>query len=77
MKNNITQNQSSLDSRNPAIPMRKRKNSHNKISLSSKDCENIARIVNYIWEDEERHYRECNCPRNHIFRTLIKLKRFA
>ena len=36
----------------------------------------IQKVVEYLWDDEERHYQECgNYPKNHIFRVLKRLKK--
>lgn len=35
---------------------------------------NIQQIVNYLWNDEKRHYEESPC-KNHIFMTLKELKK--
>jgi hypothetical protein len=36
--------------------------------------ENIKKVVNYLWENEEKHFNESECPDNHIFSILKKLK---
>jgi hypothetical protein len=36
----------------------------------------IEAVVNYLWENEERHYYESDCPENHIFLILKKLKKY-
>jgi hypothetical protein len=34
----------------------------------------IKIIINYLWDDECRHYHELDCPDEHIFLTLKKLQ---
>ncbi len=34
----------------------------------------INRMIDYLWEDEEKHYEESECPDNHIFEVMKLLK---
>jgi hypothetical protein len=36
--------------------------------------ENIKKVIDYLWKDEERHFEENGCLDNHIFSILKKLK---
>ena len=35
---------------------------------------NITVLLDYLWHDEERHYEESECPPDHIFLVMKKLK---
>jgi predicted transcriptional regulator len=35
----------------------------------------MRKIIDYLYEDEKRHYQECEDePQNHIFKTISRLK---
>ncbi len=34
----------------------------------------IKKLLDYLWDDEERHYEETGCPNNHIFVVMKELK---
>ena len=34
----------------------------------------LKKVVDYLWADEEKHYEESDKPGGHIFRTLRTLK---
>ena len=34
----------------------------------------IKTVIDYLWNDEKRHYEEDNEPQNHIFCVLNRLK---
>ena len=34
----------------------------------------IKKMLDYLWEEEERHYEELECPNNHIFKVMKLLK---
>lgn len=36
--------------------------------------EDIQFIIDYLWEDEERHYEESEKPKDHIFLKLKNVK---
>lgn len=36
----------------------------------------INKVIEYIIEDEEKHYEESDEPENHIYNTLIELKKY-
>ena len=42
--------------------------------LSEDNKNDIKTVVSYLWEDEKKHFEENDCPDNHIFITLKKLK---
>ena len=42
--------------------------------LTDEQREAIREVLNYLWEDEKRHYEECEEPENHIFLILKQLK---
>jgi hypothetical protein len=42
--------------------------------MTKKELTAIKTIVDYLWEDEERHFEENDKPKNHIFRQLKTLK---
>ena len=35
----------------------------------------IKKIVGYLWYDENKHFVECDKPKNHIFVTLKRLNK--
>ena len=41
--------------------------------LEAKLKEDIKIILNYLWHDEERHYRESRYDKKHIFCVLKRL----
>jgi hypothetical protein len=42
--------------------------------IDKKIIADIKAVVEYLWDDEERHYCECNKPADHIFLKLKQLK---
>ena len=38
--------------------------------------EDFKAIVVYLEMDEKRHYEELGRPKNHIYRSVVKLKKF-
>lgn len=36
--------------------------------------EEIEKILDYVYEDEERHYSESDKPKDHIFNTIKRVK---
>ncbi|MDR1898067.1 MAG: hypothetical protein LBR10_14900 [Prevotellaceae bacterium] len=36
--------------------------------------ENLRKVIDYLWEDEEKHFEESGCLNDHIFSILKKLK---
>ncbi|MDR1895634.1 MAG: hypothetical protein LBR10_02455 [Prevotellaceae bacterium] len=36
--------------------------------------ENLRKVIDYLWEDEEKHFEESGCPNDHIFLLLKNLK---
>lgn len=42
--------------------------------LSDDEREDIKEVLDYLWDDEERHYEESGKPDNHIFTVLKRLK---
>ena len=45
------------------------------LTEENKKC--IKAIVEYLWKDEEKHFEESGCPKNHIYDTLKQLKMLA
>ena len=37
--------------------------------------EDVQKLVDYLWEDEERNYEESEKPEGHIFEVLQKLQK--
>ena len=46
---------------------------HEPPALPSQVKQDIKIVVDYLWHDEERHYRESDYDRRHIFRVLKRL----
>lgn len=42
--------------------------------LTETNKEDIMTLVEYLWEDEECHFKEVGMPKNHIFMVLKRLK---
>ena len=44
--------------------------------LTKSQWDDIAKVVDYLWHDEEHHYEESDASerKNHIFNVLIRLK---
>ncbi|MDR1895886.1 MAG: hypothetical protein LBR10_03755 [Prevotellaceae bacterium] len=36
--------------------------------------ENLRKVIDYLWKDEEKHFEENGCPNDHIFLILKSLK---
>lgn len=36
--------------------------------------EHIESIINYLWDDEERNFEECDRPKDHIFNKLKSVR---
>jgi len=36
--------------------------------------ENVKTLLDYMWVDEKRHYYESECPDNHIFVILMRIR---
>ena len=45
------------------------------MSLNSSQIDSLERIVNYMYDEEEKHFEEENKPQNHIFKDVVILKR--
>lgn len=48
------------------------------ITLTDAETEDLRRVIDYLWHDEERHYEECEASssdylESHIFLTLKRL----
>lgn len=39
--------------------------------------DDIKTILDYLWQDEKRHYLESEYDKNHIFRVLKRLAKVA
>ena len=44
--------------------------------LSDEERVAIKEVLDYLWDDEERHYEESGKPANHIFPVLKRLKAY-
>lgn len=42
--------------------------------LTDENKDDIKRVIDYLWGDEERHFEENDCPDDHIFLILKRLK---
>jgi len=42
--------------------------------FSEDNKKEIKTVIEYLWEDEKKHFEENDCPSNHIFFILKKLK---
>ena len=42
--------------------------------LSEETKHDVFELLNYLWENEERHYEETGRPSNHIFEVMKNLK---
>tara|TARA_Y100000401_G_C8280805_1_gene203332 strand:+ start:311 stop:478 length:168 start_codon:yes stop_codon:yes gene_type:complete len=45
------------------------------MSLNNRQIDSLERIVNYMYDEEEKHFEEENKPQTHIFRDVVILKR--
>lgn len=45
------------------------------MSLNNAQIDSLERVINYMYDDEARHYEEDNEPDNHIFKDVVRLKR--
>ena len=44
----------------------------NTITVNKND---LKKVLDYLWNDEEKNYEESDKPSGHIFKTLQRLKR--
>lgn len=42
--------------------------------LTEQKRKDVLQVVDYLWNDEKRHFLEENADKNHIFRVLCRLK---
>lgn len=42
--------------------------------LTEEQKADIKAVVDYLWKDEHKHFQEWHYPKNHIYRTLKRLK---
>lgn len=42
--------------------------------LTEEQKADIKAVVDYLWEDEHKHFQEEHYPKNHIYRILKRLK---
>ena len=42
--------------------------------LTKENKNDIKTVIDYLWKDEEKHFEESGCPKNHIYNTLKQLK---
>ena len=45
------------------------------MSLNKNQIKSLERVINYMYDNEEKHYEEDNKPQNHIFNDVVLLKR--
>jgi hypothetical protein len=43
--------------------------------LSRKDFL-ISKVIDYLIKDEQKHYEESDCPKDHMYLTLLELKEY-
>lgn len=41
--------------------------------LTKEQRKDIQTLVEYLYEDEEKHYEEWECPEDHILKTIARL----
>jgi hypothetical protein len=44
------------------------------ITFGYQTMKDIKCVLDYCWEDEKRHYYESECPEDHIFLVLERLR---
>ena len=44
------------------------------IIFEDQTMKDIECVLDYFWQDEKRHYYESECPENHIFLILERLR---
>ena len=42
--------------------------------FTSSNIKDTNELIDYLWNDEYKHFQENNNPKNHIFRVLKRLK---
>ena len=42
--------------------------------LTSSQKEDINKVIDYLWEKEQIHYKECGHPDDHMFCSLLRLR---
>lgn len=42
--------------------------------MDSETIEALRSVIEYLWDDEERHWQELNNPKDHIYHDLMLLK---
>lgn len=45
------------------------------MSLNNKQINSLERIINYMYDEEAKHYEEEEQPNSHIFKDVVILKR--
>lgn len=46
------------------------------VQVEQSSCDgDIRKVVDYLWEDEQRHWEESGYPSGHIFNSLRRLKK--
>jgi hypothetical protein len=43
---------------------------------TSSPCQDLKELLDYLWDDEKRHWEEDGRPEKHIFNTLCRLKNY-
>lgn len=49
-------------------------NIKSKVLLTPETVRNISILIDYLWEDEYRHWEELECPGEHVFMVLKQIK---
>lgn len=44
-------------------------------SINREIVKDMQTVIDYLWDDEYRNYQENHCVNNHIFETLLRLKK--
>jgi hypothetical protein len=47
-----------------------------KIEITKEIMDDIHKVVNYLYDHEYRHYRECENPEKHIFLCIERIRLF-
>lgn len=42
--------------------------------LTEENKQDIHKVIQYLWDDEYKHFQESDEPDHHIYRTLVRLK---
>lgn len=45
------------------------------MTLTEEEVNNLQKVINFYYKDEKDHYEESNSPKDHIFKSIVLLKR--